>query len=276
MAVAFDAKLTTTNGDITGNAATSFSDNTHMTVGSSAQMLLLLLIAWSTATAPTSPSFTWNSIALALISGTSGANSTAGNTAIYGLLAPASGLKTLAGSWTGARDFYAAAISLSGVDQTSLAVACPHGTTNAVTATNGTATVTVTTATNNAVVAIHSMDGTSNTTPNLTKLFRDNVATAIDGAGNYSAPSGSASVALTEAFTGAGRGSISAGVDVLAAPAGGGAKLRFNSNVDGLGASGGFFRDPLGGKSQLGWRPSLVAVKRKLIVQPRHDLRLAA
>lgn len=57
--------------------------------------------------------------------------------------------------------------------------------------------------------------------------------------------------------------------------AGGGSPLRRNSSLDGLGASGPFFSNPLA-RSVLGWRPSIVAVKRKLIVPSRPELRLAA
>ena len=49
---------------------------------------------------------------------------------------------------------------------------------------------------------------------------------------------------------------------------GGGSPLRFNANLDGLGASGGFFRDPLAGRSQTGWRPSLILLPRKRMLRP--------
>lgn len=54
----------------------------------------------------------------------------------------------------------------------------------------------------------------------------------------------------------------------------GGSPLKINSNLDGLSSSGGFFRNPLA-RSQLGWRPSIVTARRKLIL-PRHIERRAA
>lgn len=58
---------------------------------------------------------------------------------------------------------------------------------------------------------------------------------------------------------------------------GGGAtpKLCRQGNMDGIGSGGPFFSNPLA-RSVLGWRPSIVTARRKLIV-PRHaELRLAA
>jgi hypothetical protein len=66
-----------------------------------------------------------------------------------------------------------------------------------------------------------------------------------------------------------------AAVAVKAASGGGAQGIKRNSSLSGLGASGPFFHDPLAGKRSLGWRPSLVAVKRKLIL-PRHIEKIAA
>ena len=48
---------------------------------------------------------------------------------------------------------------------------------------------------------------------------------------------------------------------------GGGSPLRRNSSLSGLGASGPFFHDPLSGRSQTGWRPSLILPPRKRILR---------
>jgi len=118
MTVSFDAQSTAST---TGAAATSFSNSTNLTVGSGTNRALLVCIAWSTSTPPTGINLTWNGVALTqLIIHSASSGSTA---AIYGLLNPASGANTLAGSWTGARDFYVDGISFNGVDQTSTAVA---------------------------------------------------------------------------------------------------------------------------------------------------------
>lgn len=118
MTVSFDAQSA---ADTTGAAATSFSDSTNLTVGSGTNRALLVCIAWSTSTAPTGISLTWNGVALTQLiihSATSGSTA-----AIFGLLNPDSGTNTLAGSWTGARDFYVNGISYTEVIQTNTATA---------------------------------------------------------------------------------------------------------------------------------------------------------
>lgn len=74
-------------------------------------------------------------------------------------------------------------------------------------------------------------------------------------------------VSATGTFTsatatgGATQGSI---IDAIKQAAGGATQgLRFNANLDGLSASGGFFRDPLA-RSMLGWVPGLVTPCRRL------------
>jgi len=65
MAVVFDAQCTS---DVTGSAATSFSDATQLTIGSGANRALIVMVVWSTTTPPTGVTFTWNGLALTLIS----------------------------------------------------------------------------------------------------------------------------------------------------------------------------------------------------------------
>jgi len=123
MAVVFDAQ---SSADTTGAAAVSFSNSADLTVGTGTNRALIVLIAWSS-TAPTGISITWDGVALSAVAGASSVNSTAGNTKIYGLVNPNSGTKTLAGSWTGSRDFYVAAIAYTGVEQSSAANAFTSG-----------------------------------------------------------------------------------------------------------------------------------------------------
>ncbi len=125
MAVVFDAQ---SSADITGAAAVSFSDSTNLTVGTGANRALLALLAWSSTAAPTGISITWDGVALSPVSGTNSVHGTAGNTQIYGLINPNSGTKTLAGSWTGSRDFYVAGIAYTGVEQSNIANAFTAGT----------------------------------------------------------------------------------------------------------------------------------------------------
>src|SRR6266704_942142 len=123
MAVVFDAQ---SSADTTGAAAVSFSNSTNLTIGTGTNRALIVLIAWSS-TAPTGISITWDGVALSAVSGASSVNGTAGNTKIYGLVNPNSGTKTLAGSWTGSRDFYVAGIAYTGVEQSSEANAFISG-----------------------------------------------------------------------------------------------------------------------------------------------------
>src|SRR6266436_718529 len=124
MAVVFDAQ---SSADITGAAAVSFSDSTNLTVGTGSNRALLALLAWSSTAAPTGISITWDGVALSAVSSANSVHGTAGNTQIYGLVNPNSGTKTLAGSWTGSRDFYVAAIAYTGVEQSSAANAFTSG-----------------------------------------------------------------------------------------------------------------------------------------------------
>lgn len=118
MAVVLDA---TSVSDTTGAAATSFTDSTNMTVGTGSNRAIFVMIQWSS-TQPTAISITWDGVALSLVSGSNHANGTGGNTAIYALANPNSGTLTLAGSWTGSRSFNVAAVSFTGVDQTTPAI----------------------------------------------------------------------------------------------------------------------------------------------------------
>src|SRR6266446_1930474 len=124
MAVVFDAQ---SSADITGAAATSFSDSTNLTVGTGANRALLALLAWSSTAAPTGISITWDGVALTPVSTAKSVHLTAGNTQIYGLVNPNSGTKTFAGSWTGSRDFYAAGVAYTGVEQSNEANAFTNG-----------------------------------------------------------------------------------------------------------------------------------------------------
>lgn len=72
--------------------------------------------------------------------------------------------------------------------------------------------------------------------------------------------------------SGSGRDFCVQSIETQAGGASGG--LRFNSNMDGLGASGAFFRDPLAGRRSLGWRQGLVMLKPKRLLRPQ--IRIAA
>lgn len=210
MAVVFDAQCTS---DVTGSAATSFSDATQLTIGSGANRALVVMVVWSTATPPTGVTFTWNGLALTLISATSvGTTDTSANVALYGMLNPASGTKTLTGLWTGARDFYVGSVAYSGVDQTSIAVAFPHG--NTATGNSGSPTVAITSAVGNAVVGVMGtfggfISGTG------TSVFIDTLQTMSGFGQRYAGAS-----TVNNAFTTGSSPWAICGCDVLAAAGG--------------------------------------------------------
>lgn len=138
---------------------------------------------------------------------------------------------------------------------------------------------------NGMVLSAYFTNSNTNTTPAAgsgftfidSDYFTGTITTNVGTGSQQKTFTGGALSSATEAWTTTPSGNWFSTVDVIAQPAGGASGgLRFNSNMDGLGAGGAFFRDPLAGKRSLGWRPSLVAARRKLIV-PRHaELRLAA
>lgn len=198
---------------------------------------------------------------------------------LWGFLGqPTSGNQNLTLTWTGsAAELQIFGLTWTGVTQASFAAAFTHvtQTNNGSLANGATATLNVTSASGNAVVAGFANDfqWATPTPCNQTQLWATN-GVAVAACGNRAA--GAASVAMTGHNNTTADNYCAIACDIVAAAAGGGSPLRRNSSLSGLGASGPFFHDPLSGKSQIGWRPSLVAVKRKLIVPPRHELRLAA
>lgn len=268
MAAAFDAKNT---ANTQTNGATTLT-NSNLTIGNFANLLLIATITFPTAL-PTITQFQWDklgtpqNLTAVTNASSSGANSSC---ALYALVAPTFGNKQLSITWTGTSEATLSCLSFKGVDQTSVSVACPHG--NGANGNSNSAAVTITSASGNMVtgVFITIASGIINSTNN-NNVFIDNSGTSSDAAGNYA--SGAASVALSAAISASGVWNA-AGCDILAAGAAT-SPLRRNASLDGLGASGPFFSNPLA-RSVLGWRPSIVAVRRKLIVPLRHEERLAA
>jgi hypothetical protein len=221
MTVAFDAKTVWTS--LTGTSLTI----TTLTVGSGANRALLihLLCGSQGTTFPAGLTITRDTgEVFTQVPSTSFADGGITATgAVYALLNPTSGNKTITISWTGSNEMHACAFSFSNVDQTSVAVAFPHG----ATVVHGTSTaspvaVTVTSATGNLVSASFlqnvsawgAISGLANSQDSATG---PNLAVAA----NYD--NGAASVSLTAVFTGPAAWAA-IGCDVLAA-AGGGAAL---------------------------------------------------
>lgn len=220
MAVAFDAK-TATWTNVNGVSPLTIS---NMTIGASLTNGALSVMVMCSITAGALPpglTVTWDSGGTnqncTQVVGTVIADSGPPcGAAMYGRLNPTSGNKSLVLAWTGGGSFevHACAISFTGVDQTSPAVAFPHGAHNNA---NGAspATVTITSAAGNMVVACHTQNFSAWGAVSGTTLATDGVTGPNLGVvSNYA--NGAPSVAMTAAFTGTGPWS-SIGCDVLAA-----------------------------------------------------------
>jgi hypothetical protein len=212
MAVAFDAQ-----GHVDAASNTTVS-GTPITVGTGTNRVLCVGLHFQgTAGLPTGISVTWDvggtAQVMTAITGASGNDTAQGSTDSviwYGLVAPTSGTKTLTASWTGARISSMGAVSFTGADQTGGNTTFPHGAANTVNGT--TATVTVTSATNNMTVAMHAEDGgTTFSAVSPTSAFIDNgtISTAV----NYTA--GNASNVMTATLVVA-NAAQSCGFDILA------------------------------------------------------------
>lgn len=255
MAVAFDAKNT---ADTTSNSATTLT-NSNLTI--TAGLTNSILVAWAcfgAVTLPTISQFQWDKLGtpqnLTAVPSATAAGS-GGSCVIYALRAPTAGNKQLSLTWTsGASLVYLACASFQGVDQTSIAVACPNGrggTGSSASASTGAITsaaadMVVGAFITNVAGNINSVSGTS--------VFIDNTGSTNDGAASRNA--GAATVTLTATLSASGAWSA-AGCDLLAAAAVGGSPLRRNASLDGLGASGPFFSNPLA-RRMLGWRKGLL------------------
>lgn len=213
MAVALDVLFTGGNsgdGDCQeASAATSFSF-TGPTVTASAT-LLVVCVTWDHNV--TSRTMTWNGTSMteALYVNHSGH----GSSAIWYLVSPASGAKTLAANWTTSADYYVGIVAFKGSDTST-----PIVTADNTSGTTSVTTVTVTSTTDGATVAQWETDG-SEPTINFNKIYGQ---ADLNPGGGASYQLGGTSNAHT--FTGAG-GSFPAwcGVHIPAGAGGGGATL---------------------------------------------------
>lgn len=213
MAVAKDALM------LAGNSSDGFNQeasgvttisSTGITVGGSATLLVVVLVFESSSADISSLTVTWNGVSMTsrgLVSSTSGSQHE--QAAIFTLVNPASGAKTLQANWTTSADCYMSAVSFTGTDTTTGVKAADN-----TTATNVTS-ITVTSATGDATVAVFGVNGNPPTC-NFTKIFSE---APLNPGGGASYQLGGTSNAHT--FTGAGGSAQAlAGVHVIQ-PAGG-------------------------------------------------------
>lgn len=217
--VAIDTKTSTVQN---ANSASPLSFS--YTMGSVANGALAVPIMVGGSSLPAGLAVTYNGVALTAISGTStgtnGGCTCAG--VIYGMVGPPSGAHTLSISWTtGTVEVHATVASFSGVNQTNVATAFPHGTfvvNN--TATASPITAAVTSASGNIVVAAGSDQTSAWGAISGTLIASDDTTgPQLTYASNYTA--GAATVSPTFAFTGPSVWMF-LGTDVLAAGGGGG------------------------------------------------------
>lgn len=193
MAVVVDA---TGTADSTATNGTSFN-YTGITVGSGSNRALIFILVTSNAGGnfATGATATWDSggtnQAMTVIkSQQATGDNNLGVVWIFGLRNPVAGNKTLAVAWTNANGHGACAISFTGVDQTSDAIAFPNS--NSATATSGGLSLAITSAAGN--IPITGATAGTISAPNQTQIFLDTVA-IDDGGGQRAA--GAASVTFT-------------------------------------------------------------------------------
>lgn len=220
MAVAFDAKGTAPQTD--GGSPTNTFDFTNQTVGagSNRALLVVLTIQPFVSGAPTGISATWDPAganqAMTLI-GTLNDTSTgnANVVQLWGLLAPTSGNKTLRVSWTNNCSYAVDTASYTGVDQT--AVSTSFANFASAQGSGATASVTVTSATNNIVIANHATS-TNTTATSGTQIYVGGL-TNPRGAANYD--TGAATVNMQATQASGGWASIGCDIVAVGAIAGG-------------------------------------------------------
>lgn len=218
--VTFDAK-TSLFTDVT-NTPLTFS----FTVGTISNAALVVPVMFGGAALPAGLAATYNGASMTQITGTNtgtnGGCSCAG--VIFAILLGnnTSASHTVSISWTGAVEAHAGAVSFSGVDQTSIAVAFPHGTfvvQNTVAASP--ATGPVTSAANNMVVAMATLQCCSWGTISGTTIANAPITgPQLIEAANYTA--GAATVNPSLGFTGGTTPWSFIATDILASAGGGG------------------------------------------------------
>jgi hypothetical protein len=222
MAVAASAKTATVT-NVSGVSTLTINNTTGNITVAPGDSALEVMIWFASATFPTITKVNWDDTgtpqAMTQVPGTQiadGGSSTSG--AKYALLAPTSGNKSLVISWSsGALEAHAIAQSYTGVNQTSVAVAFPNGTTNhGVTAL---ATITISSAVGNIASAFHNQGaGAYGTVSGTTIAKDDTTGPAIGVVGNFVAGN-TPNVTLTAAQPSTAWASF--GSDILAAAGGG-------------------------------------------------------
>lgn len=209
MAVAVDATM------LAGNSADGFNQqvsgattisSTGITVGASASLLVGMVVLGVSAPAAASISMTWNAVSM-----TAGPTRTSSQVtvAMFYLINPASGAKTLTANWTNSEDCYMSAVSFTGTDTaTGITVADSTSNTQAL-------SITITSDVNGATVAVWVCNGSAPAV-NFTKIWSE-APLNPGGGGTYTL--GGTSNAHTFNAPNNGSQQAAAGIHVIAAPA---------------------------------------------------------
>lgn len=190
--VQFEAQTVQTLNVTNNNSANSFSD-TSLTIGTQANRALVVAIGLNS-NPGSALALTWDGVPLtqlALID----ASDVSSETAIFGLLNPASGNKVLAGSWLNALSFSVAGISFYNVEQSSLANAFKNATTAE--GASSPATITVTSAVGDWVVAAESASFTA-LTPNKNRIYNVRTVSGFGASANRAEGAPSVTLSATE------------------------------------------------------------------------------
>jgi hypothetical protein len=164
-AVGFDAGMTTGNGasgqyQYVSSASASIS-STGLTIGASATLLIGVL-ACDHNPAISSPAMTWNSVTM-----NAGPTLTNGVLviAVFYLVSPATGNKTLAASWTTNSTCYMSAASFTGTDTTTGIKVADNNTTSTE------SSIAITSDSNGATIAFEIDTSSASPSPNFNKLY---------------------------------------------------------------------------------------------------------
>jgi hypothetical protein len=192
MAVTFDNKTEVSTG---GTDAATLSAT--LTVGANSNRALTVGLVFSSNTIPSGLTVNWDTAGAnqSLTAVTNASSATTGSAIRYALVGNSSGTSlTCKASWTGNLTAYLDVEAWFNVDQTGGATSFPNG--NNATGNSGTASVTLTSATGNAIIACHGSNNIAfSGTISDTLVYTDTAGNLCNGAANRAA--GSASHALT-------------------------------------------------------------------------------
>lgn len=202
----------TVNATGTKSYQASGVNYTGITVAAGSNRALVLALCFDIGSNPSAVAATWDSggsnQAMTLIASRNATNN-GKSSYLFGLVAPATGNLNLLISWTGGANVFAAAMAFNGVDQTGGVTSFPHSTSGT------TATLTVTSATGNKVMACEASTVAQGTSTG-TLIYDDHVSGAIINA-MAQHDDGAASVSIGNT----GSNSSIVATDIAAAAAGG-------------------------------------------------------